>query len=98
MFSKLTNSSCSRFSAFFTSIFITLHHYTAFSLSIREKGHQKVTFFDRLRARTEQVRALWLTCGYCRACRRVVIGGDQSTAAVEELQGVGAVREIAVPG
>ncbi|MGN8678421.1 hypothetical protein ACTNEA_06655, partial [Oscillospiraceae bacterium HCP3S3_F4] len=36
------------FSAFFTSIFITLHHYTAFSLSIREKGHQKVTFFDRL--------------------------------------------------
>src|SRR5699024_8520413 len=49
MFSKLTNSSCSRFSAFFTSIFITLHHYTAFSLSIREKGHQKVTFFDRLK-------------------------------------------------
>ncbi|MGI6275788.1 MAG: hypothetical protein ACOYJ5_09560, partial [Acutalibacteraceae bacterium] len=43
-------SSCSRFSAFFTSIFITLHHYTAFSLSIREKGHQKVTFFDRLKA------------------------------------------------
>src|SRR5699024_9631358 len=54
MFSKLTNSSCSRFSAFFTSIFITLHHYTAFSLSIREKGHQKVTFFDRLQ-RVEKV-------------------------------------------
>ena len=32
------------FSAFFTSIFITL------SLSLREKGHLSVTFFDRLRA------------------------------------------------
>ena len=41
------------------------------------------------RARAELVRALYLTCGYCRACRRVVIGADQGTAAVEELQGVG---------
>src|SRR5699024_2665849 len=60
MFSKLTNSSCSRFSAFFTSIFITLHHYTAFSLSIREKGHQKVTFFDRLRTRRKSCPFLWV--------------------------------------
>ena len=37
MFSKLTNSSCPRFSAFFTSIFIPPHHYIAFSSQIREK-------------------------------------------------------------
>src|SRR5699024_5888127 len=44
-----TNSSCPLFSAFFTSMFFTLNHCTTFPLSIREKGHQLVTFFDKLR-------------------------------------------------
>ncbi|WP_395149997.1 hypothetical protein, partial [uncultured Allofournierella sp.] len=41
--------SCPRFSVFFTSIFITLHHYTPFSSMIREKGRLLATFFDRLK-------------------------------------------------
>ena len=35
-----------------TNIFITPHHYTAFSSPIREKGHFSVTFFDRLKPPT----------------------------------------------
>ena len=51
MFSKLTNSNCPLFSAFFTSIFIPPNPLYRILFLDKKKGHLPVTFFDRLKAR-----------------------------------------------
>ncbi len=47
-FSKLTNSNCPLFSAFFTSIFIPPNPLYRILFLDKKKSHLPVTFFDRL--------------------------------------------------